>query len=158
MRFFSSLFFQYTTLSTFKDIWPWIITVFTSTLLKPFFLVIQCLHQCMRCIKDFCMIYIFYTVYLWYGFRNAYLKLFIIWGLFINLRKHLFTISVKRGKPKQITIGEYDVEIPSWTKDGREIVFSSNLDLDADITRKQHGWSSMAASRSIQTRPSAATK
>ena len=30
-------------------------------------------------------------------------------GFFENLRKHLFTISAKGGKPKQVTEGEYDV-------------------------------------------------
>ena len=59
-------------------------------------------------------------------------------GFFENLRKHLFSISVKRGKPKQITTGEYDVENPAWTRDGKEIVFSSNLELDADITRRKY--------------------
>ena len=59
-------------------------------------------------------------------------------GFYENERKHLFTVPVKGGKPKQVTKGEFDVTNPSWTSDGKEIVFASNLEPDADVTRRQY--------------------
>ncbi len=59
-------------------------------------------------------------------------------GFYENIRKHLFTVKVSGGKPKQITKGEYDVSDPKWSSDGKTIVFSSNLDPDADITRRSY--------------------
>ena len=62
-------------------------------------------------------------------------------GFYENTRKHLFTIKASGGKPKQITSGEYDVSIPKWTSDGKSIIFSSNLEQDADIVRRNYLYS-----------------
>ena len=59
-------------------------------------------------------------------------------GFYENIRKHLFTVKVTGGKPKQITEGEYDVSIPKWSKDGKSIIFSSNLEPDADLLRRNY--------------------
>ena len=59
-------------------------------------------------------------------------------GFFENIRKHIFTLKIRGGKPKQITKGEFDVSDPKWMKDGKEIVFSSNLEPDADIIRRNY--------------------
>ena len=58
-------------------------------------------------------------------------------GFYENTRKHLFTIKLG-GKPKQITNGEYDVANPHWSGDGKTIVFSSNLEADADLLRRNY--------------------
>jgi dipeptidyl aminopeptidase/acylaminoacyl peptidase len=59
-------------------------------------------------------------------------------GFYENIRKHLFTIQASGGKPKQITEGEFDVSIPKWTRDGKSIVFSSNLEPNADLVRRNY--------------------
>jgi dipeptidyl aminopeptidase/acylaminoacyl peptidase len=59
-------------------------------------------------------------------------------GFYENIRKHLFTVKASGGKPKQVTEGEFDVSIPKWTKDGKSIIFSSNLEPDADIVRRSY--------------------
>jgi len=59
-------------------------------------------------------------------------------GFFENLRKHLFTISAKGGKPKQVTEGEYDVANAEWMSDGEGIVLVSNLKPDADLVRRYY--------------------
>ncbi|RLI07473.1 hypothetical protein DRO42_08030, partial [Candidatus Bathyarchaeota archaeon] len=55
-------------------------------------------------------------------------------GFFDGRRKHLFTVRAKGGKPRQVTRGEFDVDAAEWLRDGRSIVFVSNLDADADLT------------------------
>ena len=59
-------------------------------------------------------------------------------GFFENIRKHLFTVKATGGKPKQITEGEFDVSNPKWTRNGKSIIFSSNLEPDADILRRSY--------------------
>jgi dipeptidyl aminopeptidase/acylaminoacyl peptidase len=59
-------------------------------------------------------------------------------GFYENIRKHLFTVKTSGGKPKQITEGEFDVSTPKWSSDGKTIVFSSNLEPDADILRRSY--------------------
>jgi dipeptidyl aminopeptidase/acylaminoacyl peptidase len=59
-------------------------------------------------------------------------------GFFENLRKHLFTVSAKGGKPRQVTEGEYDVASAEWMSDGKTIVFVSNLEPDADLVRRHY--------------------
>ena len=59
-------------------------------------------------------------------------------GFYENIRKHLFTVKPSGGKPKQVTAGEFDVSIPKWTKDGKSIVFSGNLEPDADLVRRNY--------------------
>jgi dipeptidyl aminopeptidase/acylaminoacyl peptidase len=55
-------------------------------------------------------------------------------GTFEGRRTHLFSTRVG-GKPKQLTEGEFDVEVAKWSPDGRNISFISNMDDDADISR-----------------------
>jgi dipeptidyl aminopeptidase/acylaminoacyl peptidase len=58
-------------------------------------------------------------------------------GFFQGKRKHLFTVRAGGGKPKQVTKGEFDVNSAEWL--GRnDVVFVSNLEEDADITRESH--------------------
>ena len=59
-------------------------------------------------------------------------------GFYENIRKHLFTVKVSGGKPKQVTEGEFDVSNPKWSSDGKTIIFSSNLEPDADILRRSY--------------------
>ena len=57
---------------------------------------------------------------------------------FDRKRKHLFTIPADGGKVRQVTDGEYDVSNPEWLEDNRTVIFSSNLDKDADKEGKDH--------------------
>jgi len=59
-------------------------------------------------------------------------------GFYENLRKHVFTIKATGGKPKQVTQGEFDVSNPRWSSDGKSIIFSSNLEPDADVLRRSY--------------------
>jgi dipeptidyl aminopeptidase/acylaminoacyl peptidase len=59
-------------------------------------------------------------------------------GFFENVQKHLFTVSINSGKPKQVTEGEYDVDDPEWLPDGKSIIFSGNLNDDADRIGKKY--------------------
>jgi dipeptidyl aminopeptidase/acylaminoacyl peptidase len=59
-------------------------------------------------------------------------------GFYENTRKHIFTINSSGGKPKQITKGEFDVSNPKWAENGKSIVFSSNLEPDADIVGRNY--------------------
>jgi dipeptidyl aminopeptidase/acylaminoacyl peptidase len=59
-------------------------------------------------------------------------------GFYENIRKHVFTINMSGGKPKQVTNGEFDVSIPKWSSDSKYIVFSSNLNPDADLVRRNY--------------------
>jgi len=59
-------------------------------------------------------------------------------GFYENVRKHLFTVKVSGGKPKQVTEGEFDVSSPKWSSDGKTIIFSSNLEPDADVLRRSY--------------------
>ena len=55
-------------------------------------------------------------------------------GFFEGRRIHLFTVRPGR-KPKQITKGEYDVNDPKWSSDGKHITFVTNMEQDQDISR-----------------------
>jgi len=54
-------------------------------------------------------------------------------GIFAGRRTHLFTVRGK-GKPKQLTEGEFDVDAATWSTDGKSIAFVSNMDEDADTS------------------------
>ncbi len=56
-------------------------------------------------------------------------------GFFEGKRVHLFTVKATGGKPKQVTEGEYDVNDPRWSFDGKSISFVTNLDEDQDTSR-----------------------
>jgi len=55
-------------------------------------------------------------------------------GFFQGRRTHIFTARVG-GKPKQLTKGEFDVEVSRWSPDGKSIAFISNMGENADISR-----------------------
>ena len=55
-------------------------------------------------------------------------------GFFEGTRVHLFTVK-PGGKPKQLTKGEYDVNDPKWSTDGKHITFISNMEPDQDTSR-----------------------
>jgi len=56
-------------------------------------------------------------------------------GFFPGFRKHVFSISVRGGKHRQITKGEFDVESAEWLPNSEAVVFISNIDDSADLTR-----------------------
>jgi dipeptidyl aminopeptidase/acylaminoacyl peptidase len=55
-------------------------------------------------------------------------------GTFEGRRTHLFIVSTGR-KAKQISKGEFDVEVAHWSHDGHTIAYLSNKNSDADISR-----------------------
>ncbi|MBT4424503.1 S9 family peptidase [Candidatus Bathyarchaeota archaeon] len=55
-------------------------------------------------------------------------------GMFAGKRLHLFTVKTRGGKPKQVTKGEYDVAAYSWSPDGKEISYATNLGDDQDTS------------------------
>lgn len=55
-------------------------------------------------------------------------------GTFEGRRTHLFKARI-RGKPKQLTNGEFDVDAAKWSPDGRNIAFVANMEEDADTNR-----------------------
>ena len=55
-------------------------------------------------------------------------------GFFPGLRTHLFVANLKGGKPKQLTKGEFDIQVAKWSPDGRHIAVITNPDKDADLT------------------------
>jgi len=55
-------------------------------------------------------------------------------GMFAGKRVHLFTVRVTRGKPKQVTKGEFDVSAYSWSPDGKEIAYATNQGSDQDTS------------------------
>jgi acylaminoacyl-peptidase len=59
-------------------------------------------------------------------------------GFFENQRNHLFTISGSGRKPKQITEGVFDVDAAEWLGRSRHIVFCSNLEATADLSRDKY--------------------
>ena len=58
-----------------------------SALLEPGFLVVQCLHQDMRGVKDLCVVDVFDPVYLCNEFRDAEFELLVIFFFFVILAK-----------------------------------------------------------------------
>lgn len=61
-------------------------------------------------------------------------------GFLDEKRTHLGVVSVQPepseiSRPKFLTSGEYDVQMPRWSPDGRHIAFVSNLDPESDFQR-----------------------
>jgi dipeptidyl aminopeptidase/acylaminoacyl peptidase len=55
-------------------------------------------------------------------------------GIFAGKRLHLFTVKATGGKPRQVTKGGYDVSAYSWSPDGKEIAYATNLEADQDTS------------------------
>ena len=54
-------------------------------------------------------------------------------GLFPGKRPHVYTVKVG-SKPKQLTRGEFDIDVAKWSPDGRRIALITNTAEDADLT------------------------
>jgi dipeptidyl aminopeptidase/acylaminoacyl peptidase len=48
---------------------------------------------------------------------------------------HLFTVSSRGGRVKQLTDGEYDVTGAMWSPDSKQVAFIANVEEDADLSR-----------------------
>jgi dipeptidyl aminopeptidase/acylaminoacyl peptidase len=55
-------------------------------------------------------------------------------GMFAGKRLHLFTVKATGGKTRQVTKGGYDVSAYSWSPDGKEIAYATNLEADQDTS------------------------
>ena len=55
-------------------------------------------------------------------------------GFFEGRRTHLFTVKIG-AKPKQLTKGEYDVNNPKWSHDGKSLTFITNMEPDQDTSK-----------------------
>lgn len=55
-------------------------------------------------------------------------------GYIYKYRTHLFVISARGGRPKQLTSGDWDVENAAWSPDGKRIYLSGNAEENADYT------------------------
>jgi len=55
-------------------------------------------------------------------------------GMFAGKRLHLFTVKAAGGKPRQVTKGEYDVSAYSWSPNGKEVAYATNLGCDQDTS------------------------
>jgi dipeptidyl aminopeptidase/acylaminoacyl peptidase len=51
--------------------------------------------------------------------------------------RHVFVVSADGGTPKQVTTGDFDDSDPTWTRDGREIVFSGLRTPDAEYAWRE---------------------
>jgi dipeptidyl aminopeptidase/acylaminoacyl peptidase len=48
---------------------------------------------------------------------------------------HLFTVSSKAGRIKQLTDGEYDIGSATWSPESNQVAFVANIEEDADLSR-----------------------
>ena len=55
-----------------------------------------------------------------------------------KFRTHLFVVSSRGGRPKQLTKGPYDIEQACWSPDGKTIYVTGNTEDDTDVTFKRH--------------------
>ena len=62
-------------------------------------------------------------------------------GYHFSYRTHLFIVSPRGGRPRQLTRGEWDATSPSWSVDGKKIFFSSNIEENTDYTRSHNLYS-----------------
>lgn len=55
-------------------------------------------------------------------------------SFFLGERTHLFSVSLRGGRVKQLTDGEFDVDTAVWSHDSKRIAFISNLEKNADFS------------------------
>jgi len=55
-------------------------------------------------------------------------------GFFEGRRPHLFVTNSKGGKPRQLTDGDFDVEVAKWFPNGQQIGIITNMEERADFT------------------------
>lgn len=57
-------------------------------------------------------------------------------GFYDGRRSHVFVVSTRGGKPRQVTTGEHDVSVADWV-DARTIAFVGNTDPEADLKKEK---------------------
>ncbi|MDA0748489.1 MAG: S9 family peptidase [bacterium] len=62
-------------------------------------------------------------------------------GYHYAYRTHLFTVSPKGGKIRQLTEGDWSVEQATWSADGKHILLTGNKSEDTDYTYARHLYS-----------------
>lgn len=61
-------------------------------------------------------------------------------GFFDDTRIQVFVVALPGGEPRQITFGDYDHEHPSWSPDGKSLVFAANRTPEEDYTNVKDIW------------------
>lgn len=61
-------------------------------------------------------------------------------GWTTDRRKHVFVVDLEGGEPRQLTQGEGEHDLPTWSPDGRRLVLSALRDDDWDRTLVSHLW------------------
>lgn len=65
--------------------------------------------------------------------------------------RHLFVVTTEGGTPRQITKGDHNYGAPNWTPDGQSLVFSGNLNSDAEYARRESEIYSVSLSDGVVT-------
>jgi len=77
--------------------------------------------------------------HLWYKFTTT--------GWFHDTRKHVFVVGARRGEPRQVTTGEFDVAAASWMPNGEDVAFVANLTDRTDSSIYKDVWITASSSK-----------